>query len=113
MIDELREYVAHPGRSEDLHRRFAEVTLDLFDEVGLDVRGFWHVNDDRSRILYLVRFGSVEEAQDHWARFSSDPRWLAIKASTEQDGPLIESISVTYLTTPDYATSRVISGVTS
>jgi hypothetical protein len=105
MIHELREYVALPGRAEDLHRRFADMTLNLFREVGMDVRGFWHATDDRHRIIYLNRFGTVDEAQDHWARFTTDPRWLVIKASTEQDGPLIESISITYLTTPDYVTS--------
>jgi len=35
MIHELREYVAVPGRAEDLHRRFADMTLHLFREVGL------------------------------------------------------------------------------
>jgi hypothetical protein len=105
VIRELREYVAVPGRAGDLHRRFADLTLDLFREFGLDVEGFWHATDDRHRIVYLVRFGTVEEAQDHWARFTTDPRWLAIKTSTEKDGPLIESIAITYLTTPDYVTN--------
>jgi|1186.fasta_scaffold382160_2 hypothetical protein len=105
MIHELREYVAMPGRAEDLHRRFADLTLDLFREFGLDVQGFWHVTDDRHRIHYLCRFASVDEAKRHWERFAVDPRWLAIKAETERDGPLIESISITYLTTPGYFTS--------
>ena len=105
MIHELREYVAVPGRAEDLHRRFADVTLDFFRELGLAVEGFWHVTDDRHRIVYLTRWDTVEQAQEHWARFAADPRWLAIKASTEQDGPLIESIAVTYLSTPDYASA--------
>jgi hypothetical protein len=105
MIDELREYVACPGRAEDLHRRFADMTFDLWQEMGLDVRAFWHVDDDPGRIIYIVRFLSVEAAKDHWARFSQDPRWLDIKARTERHGPLIESISVTYLKTPVYAHS--------
>jgi len=105
MIHELREYVALPGRAEDLHRRFAEMTFDLFADVGLDVQNFWHQSDDRHRIVYLTRFATEEEAQEFWVGFAADPRWLAIKAVTEQDGPLIESISVTYLTTPEYATA--------
>lgn len=105
MIYELREYVAVPGRATDLHQRFAEMTLDLFREVGLDLVGFWEQVDDRHRIVYLTRFDTVEQAQDHWTRFAADPRWLAIKAATEQDGPLIESISITYLTRPDYVSS--------
>ncbi|MGI8334453.1 NIPSNAP family protein [Actinomadura scrupuli] len=105
MIHELREYVAVPGRAEDLHRRFADLTLDLFREVGLDVQGFWHETGDRHRISYLCRFASIDEARRHWERFAADPRWLAIKASTEHDGPLIESITIKYLTTPDYVIS--------
>lgn len=105
MIYELREYVAVPGRAEDLHRRFADMTLDLFREVGLDLQGFWHEIGDRHRIYYLCRFASIEEAQRHWERFAVDPRWLVIKANTERDGPLIESISIKYLTTPGYVTS--------
>jgi hypothetical protein len=105
MIHELREYVAVPGRAEDLHRRFADMTLDLFREVGLDVQGFWHETDDRHRIYYLCRFASIDEARRHWERFAADPRWLVIKASTERDGPLIESISIRYLTTPGYVIS--------
>ena len=105
MIHELREYVAVPGRAEELHSRFADETLALFDEVGLDVRGFWHQADDRHRIYYLCRFATVGEAQAHWERFAADPRWMAVKARTEQHGPLIESISVTYLATPDYCIS--------
>lgn len=105
MIDELREYVACPGRAEDLHRRFAELTFDLWEEMGLDIRGFWNVADDPGRIVYLVRFQTIDDAQEHWSRFSQDPRWLRIKEATERDGPLIESIAVTYLHTPDYAAS--------
>ncbi|GAB7004913.1 hypothetical protein JCM18899A_23860 [Nocardioides sp. AN3] len=102
MIFELREYVALPGRAEDLHRRFADMTLDLFRDVGLDVVGFWHEVGDRHRLLYLNRFDSVEQAEEHWTGFRADPRWKAIQAATEHEGPLIESITVTYLTTPDY-----------
>nr|AIQ77674.1 protein converting hydride meisenheimer complex to product x [Nocardioides sp. JS1661] len=93
------------GRAQDLHRRFADHTLALWREMALDVQGFWNVADDPHRIVYIVRFGSVAEAQAHWAEFSTDPRWLDIKAASEQDGPLIESISVTYLSSPDYITS--------
>ena len=104
MIHELREYVAVPGRADELHRRFADATLGLFHEVGLDVQAFWNQVDDSHRIYYLCRFASVDEARRHWAQFAQDPRWLAIKARTEQDGPLIESIAVTYLATPAYFT---------
>ncbi len=56
MIHELREYRALPGRAEDLHRRFADDTLALFAEFGLQVEGFWHEAGNRARIVYLLAF---------------------------------------------------------
>ncbi|WP_019929615.1 NIPSNAP family protein [Nocardia sp. BMG111209] len=103
MIHELREYTALPGRSEALHRRFADDTLALFAELGLRVEGFWHEIGNRSRIVYLLAFPDAETAAAHWARFRADPRWLALKARTERDGPLIAEIRSTVLVTPDYA----------
>ncbi|MFF3563639.1 NIPSNAP family protein [Streptomyces sp. NPDC002574] len=106
MILELREYVALPGREEELHRRFAEETLDLFDEVGLDLRGFWQVVGERRRIVYACAFDDVAAAVAHWEAFRADPRWIALKERTEAAGPLIEEIVSTYLVEPDYVASR-------
>lgn len=103
MIHELREYIALPDRADDLHRRFADETLDLFRELEMQVEGFWHVAGDRARIVYLVAFPDEEAAASHWTRFQADPRWLAIKARTEGDGPLIAEIRSTLLVTPAYA----------
>jgi hypothetical protein len=106
VILELREYIALPDRAEHLHRRFAEETLDLFDAVGLDLRGFWHVVDERRRIVYLCAFADVAAATTFWEAFRADPRWIALKERTEAAGPLIEEIVSTYLIEPDYAVSR-------
>lgn len=106
MILEMREYVALPGRAEDLHRRFAEETLDLFDQVGLDLRGFWHVVGERRRIVYLCAFEDVAAATAFWETFRADPRWIELKERTEAAGPLIEEIVSTYLAWPDYVVSR-------
>lgn len=103
MIHELREYIALPDRAGDLHRRFADETLGLFRELGMQVEGFWHVAGDVERIVYLVAFPDEQAVTAHWASFQSDPRWLAIKARTEADGPLIAEIRSTLLVTPAYA----------
>jgi hypothetical protein len=106
VILELREYVALPDRAEDLHRRFAEETLDLFGEVGLDLRGFWHVVDERRRIVYLCAFPDVAAATAFWDAFRADPRWIALKGRSEAAGPLIEDIVSTYLVEPGYVAAR-------
>src|SRR5690606_18715681 len=56
MIYELREYVAHPGAADKLHRRFRDKTLALFARHGLEVAGFWVDEKDPNRIVYLLKF---------------------------------------------------------
>ena len=38
---ELRTYYANPGKLEDLHRRFREHTIRLFEKHGMTIVGFW------------------------------------------------------------------------
>ncbi|MEU8795370.1 NIPSNAP family protein [Streptomyces sp. NPDC048643] len=106
MILELREYFALPDRAEDLHRRFGDETLDLFEQVGLDLRGFWQAADERRRIVYLCAFADVAVAVAFWEAFRADPRWIELKERTEANGPLIEKIESTYLVEPDYVVAR-------
>lgn len=103
MIHELREYIALPGRGPALHARFADATLALFAEIGLQLEGFWHEQDHPDRIVYLVAFPNAEAAAEHWEAFKVDPRWVALKESSEADGPLIAEIRSTILVTPGYA----------
>src|ERR1041384_1294485 len=60
MLLELREYVAAPGRAADLHARFADHTMALFAKHGMEVVGFWTDAEDEGRIIYLLRFASLE-----------------------------------------------------
>lgn len=101
MICELREYVAVDGAAEKLNRRFAEQTVSLFRDNGMTVDGFWHEDGDPSRITYLLSFPDADAQARAWASFKSDARWLAVRAETEADGPIVASIrSRTLVPTP-------------
>lgn len=92
MIHELREYVAVDGQAEKLNRRFAEQTVTLFRENGMNVEAFWHENGDPAHITYLLSFPDANAQDRAWASFKSDARWLAVRAKTEADGPIVASI---------------------
>jgi hypothetical protein len=72
MIYELREYVAHETAVQQVHDRFAEVTLPLFERHGLDVVGFWVDEQDPTRILYLLAFADADAQAAAWAAFQGD-----------------------------------------
>lgn len=102
MIYELREYVAAPGRTDDLHRRFADETLALFTRHGITVAGFWTDVSDDARVVYLVRFEDEEAQARAWAGFQNDPHWQRVKAESEADGPVVTEMRSTTLAPAAY-----------
>ena len=49
MLYELRVYHMHPGRLPAIHKRFSEVTLDLFKDHGIHVCDFYTDAEGRTR----------------------------------------------------------------
>lgn len=95
MIYEIREYVAMPGRMPDLVRRFTEHTLAGFDRHAMPCAfiGNTEIGDNSTHeIVYALRFDSIAEMTEKWQAFLADPAWVAAKAASEADGPLVERI---------------------
>ena len=103
MIYELHTYVAADGRIGDLHRRFADDTLGVFDRVGIDVVAFFRDREQSDRLHYLVRFPDETSRDRAWAAFKEDPEWLEVKAASETDGPLIAEKRAIELEPTDYS----------
>lgn len=99
MIYELRVYHAVPGRLPALVKRFETVTLALWKKHGIRQAGFWTVvvGDSNQDLYYLLQWESLAEREKVWGAFMSDPEWLAKRAETERDGPIVASISNTIL----------------
>ena len=110
MIFELREYVAVPGRSTQVHRRFQDHVLDLFVRHHLDVVGYWIEPADEGRVLYLLRFADEVARQQAWAAFQSDTDWQRVKAESESQGPIVAQMTSRVLTEPSYWTARTDAG---
>jgi hypothetical protein len=108
MIHELRIYHAMPGRLPDISRRFQTITLKLWERHGIRQAGFWTVlvGDSNSDLYYLLEWESMAERERLWNAFASDPEWLAAKAATERDGPLISHLSNLFLAPTSYSSVR-------
>ena len=48
----------------------------------------------------------MAERERLWNAFASDPEWLAAKAATERDGPLISHLSNLFLAPTSYSSVR-------
>jgi len=95
MIHELRIYHCISGRLPALLKRFETITLPIWSRHGIRQAGFWTVaiGDSNQDLYYLLEWESLAERDAKWAAFQSDSEWIAKRAETERDGPIVSSIS--------------------
>jgi hypothetical protein len=92
-ILEWRHYVAAPGRADDLLRRFRDDTFGLFADHGIVVSAFGQDLEDPHQLHYVLAWPDRETMESTWAAFAADPRWQELRARSEADGPLVDSIA--------------------
>jgi hypothetical protein len=94
MIYELRVYQCVPGRLPALLKRFETITLDIWKRHGIRQAGFWTVlvGESNQHLYYLLAWESLAEREKKWTAFMNDPEWIAKRAETEKDGPIVASV---------------------
>jgi hypothetical protein len=99
LIHELRVYHCVTGRLPALLKRFEATTLALWAKHGIRQAGFWTVvvGESNQDLFYLLQWESLAEREKKWTTFMSDPEWIAKRAESERDGPIVASISNTIL----------------
>ena len=99
MIHELRIYHCLPNRMPALLKRFDTVTLKLWDKYGIRQAGFWTtlIGPSNHALYYLVAWESLAEREQKWNAFMADPEWIAKRAESEKDGPIVANITNTIL----------------
>lgn len=99
MIYEMRVYRAVPGRMPALLNRFQNTTLDLWKTRGIRQVGFWTtlVGESNMDLTYILAWDSLAEREQKWNAFMADPEWIAKRAESEKDGPIVANITNTIL----------------
>ena len=105
MIYELRIYHCVPGRLPDLNKRFESATLKIWERHGIRPVGFWTVvvGESNQDLVYILEWRDMAERERIWNGFMADPEWLAKRAETEKNGPIIASISNSFLAPTAYS----------
>lgn len=99
MIHELRIYHCIPGRLPALLKRFETTTLEIWQRHGIRQAGFWTVlvGESNQDLYYLLAWDSLADRERKWTGFMADPEWIAKRAESERDGPIIASITNAFL----------------
>ena len=105
MLYELRVYRCLPGRLPALLKRFDTITLKLWEKFGIRQVGFWTtlVGPSNNALYYLLEWQSLAEREQKWNAFATNPEWLAARAETEKNGPLVEHIENMFLSPTAYS----------
>ncbi len=108
MIYELRIYECMPGKLPALHKRFETTTLKFWEKYGIRQVGFWTtvIGDSNVTLTYLLEWKSLAEREEKWTAFMQDPEWIASRAATEKDGPIVAKITNSILQPTPYSKTQ-------
>jgi hypothetical protein len=108
MIYEMRVYRCVPMRLPNLLKRFEMITLDLWAKHGIRQAGFWTtlVGASSQELTYMLAWDSMAERETKWGAFMADPDWIAKRAETEKDGPIVETISNQFLAPTSFSSVK-------
>lgn len=108
MIVEMRIYHCAPGRLAALHERFTNTTLAFFEKYGIEQIGFWTTvaGPSNHALTYMLKWESLADRQAKWDAFQADPEWIAKRAASEADKPIVERIENQFLAPTAYSALR-------
>ena len=85
---ELRMYTADPARDgvgnfeggiDQLHQRFREKEVEIFENHGAEIIAVWQNLDDPDTLIWMLAYRDRAHRQEVWAAFATDPEWTALR----------------------------------
>jgi hypothetical protein len=105
-VFELRTYTAPDGKLPELHARFRDHTLRLFEKHGMTNIGYWKPLDTPladNTLIYLLGHSSREAAKASWTAFINDPDWKKVATESQVNGKIVAKVDSVFLTAADYS----------
>jgi uncharacterized protein YbaA (DUF1428 family) len=88
-VFELRTYTATPGNLKNLHQRFSDHTVELFEKHGMQNIGYWELDDGQKgsdeTLIYLLAHKSKEARDASFDAFRQDPDWVKAREASEKN----------------------------
>ena len=98
---ELRIYTPLPNKLRDLERRMGDHTIELFGSHGMTNIAYWKTREKdstaMSKFIYILAHASEAAAEKSWAEFRQDPKWIALRDSSEKNGKIVDNIKSIFL----------------
>lgn len=111
-VFELRTYTATPNHLANLHARFRDHTVKLFEKHGMTNIGYWEMTPNQKgsdvTLIYILAHKSPEAAKASFGAFGKDADWVAARKASEEKagGSLTEKeggVKSVFMTATDYS----------
>jgi NIPSNAP len=101
---EMRVYYAPTGKLDDLHARFRDHTVKLFEKHGIQNLGYWvPIENSDNKLVYILSYPSRQAREESWKAFMADPDWKAAHKASEAHGTLVAKMENYFLSATDYS----------
>jgi hypothetical protein len=105
-VFELRTYTAPDGKLGELHARFRNHTLRIFEKHGMSNVIYLAPMDAPAadnQLVYLISHKSRDAAKASWAAFQNDPEWKKVSSESQVNGRIVAKVDSVFLTATDYS----------
>lgn len=104
---ELRIYRAQPDDDgkhgiNELHQRFREQEVAIFERLGAEVVAVWQGLDDPDTLVWMLAYRDHVHRARVWDAFMIDPEWLALRAKY----PVKVTAEVHMMSSTDYSSLK-------
>ena len=105
-VFELRTYTAPEGKLADLHARFRNHTLRIFEKHGMTNVVYLKPLDAPladNTLIYLIAHKSREAAKASWSAFGKDPEWQKVAQESQVNGKIVARVESVFMNATDYS----------
>jgi NIPSNAP len=105
-VYELRTYTAPEGKLGDLHARFRNHTMRIFDKHGMKSVAYFSPQDaplSQNTLIYILEHPSREAAKKAWADFQADEEWKKVSAESQVNGRIVSKVVSVFGDPTDYS----------
>jgi hypothetical protein len=105
-VFELRTYTAPEGKLGELHTRFRDHTMRLFERHGMTNIVYLKPLDAPlagNTLVYLLAHPSRDAAKASWAAFGADPEWKKVASESQVNGRIVAKVESVFLEAADYS----------
>jgi hypothetical protein len=106
VIYELRTYTTHEGKLDDLHMRFENHTMALFEKHGMTNVSYWSPENPERKdntLIYLLSHKSREAAEQSWQGFLADEEWQDVSEASRSGGPIVQRVESIFMNETPYS----------